>query len=328
MNIKTLLKLATGATAAVVLAITAIPASAGTMRLGMTTWVGYGPMFLARDKGFFKEGGLDVELRIIEDAAIYMAAIAAGELDGNASTLDEIMKYRSPEFCFKAVAALDDSHGGDGVLVREDVMSLKDLKGQQIGMNEGSVSQFWFNILLTREGMTEKDLQITNMTADDAAAAFIAGQIPAAVTWEPHLSLVRSKKQGKVLIDSAETPGLIVDVVALTCDYIKNNPKDVEAFNKGLFKAVEFIKTNPDEAYAIMAKGVGGYLEKPADFAEAAKGVRFYDQARNVEFFGTPDKGEAKDLMAMGNKIWGGFQKMKMDIGYNDLIDTSFLNVK
>lgn len=328
MNIKTLLKLATGATTAVVLAITAIPASAGTMRLGMTTWVGYGPMFLARDKGFFKENGLDVELRIIEDAAIYMAAIAAGELDGNASTLDEIMKYRSPEFCFKAVAALDDSHGGDGVLVREDVTSLKDLKGQQIGMNEGSVSQFWFNILLTREGMTEKDLQITNMTADDAAAAFIAGQIPAAVTWEPHLSLVRSKKQGKVLIDSAETPGVIVDVVALTCDYIKNNPKDVEAFNKGLFKAVEFIKTNPEEAYAIMAKGVGGYLEKPEDFAEAAKGVRFYDQPRNIEFFGTPDKGEAKDLMAMGNKIWGGFQKMKMDIGYNDLIDTSFLNVK
>jgi NitT/TauT family transport system substrate-binding protein len=139
---------------------------------------------------------------------------------------------------------------------------------------------------------------------------------------------VRSKKQGKVLIDSSQTPGLIVDVVDLTCDYIKNNPKDVEAFNKGLFKAVDFIKTNPEEAYAIMAKGVGGYLEKPEDFAEAAKGVRFYDQPRNIEFFGTPDKGEAKDLMAMGNKIWGGFQKMKMDIGYNDLIDTSFLNVK
>ena len=131
-----------------------------------------------------------------------------------------------------------------------------------------------------------------------------------------------------MLIDSSQTPGLIVDVVDLTCDYIKNNPKDVEAFNKGLFKAVEFIKTNPDEAYAIMAKGVGGYLEKPEDFAEAAKGVNFYDQARNVEFFGTPDKGEAKDLMAMGNKIWGGFQKMKMDIGYNDLIDTSFINPK
>ena len=303
-------------------------AEAGNMRLGMTTWVGYGPMFLARDKGFFKENGLDVDLQIIEDASLYMAAVAAGKLDGNASTLDEIEKYRSPDFCFKAVVALDDSHGGDGVLVKDGINSLKDLKGQQVGMNEGSVSQFWFNILLKREGMTEKDLQIVNMTADDAAAAFIAGQIPAAVTWEPHLTLVRTKKTGKVLIDSSQTPGLIVDTVDLTCDYIKNNPKDVEAFNKGLFKAVEFIKTNPEEAYAIMAKGVGGYLEKPEDFAQAAKGVNFYDQARNVEFFGTPDKGEAKDLMAMGNKIWGGFQKMKMDIGYNDLIDTSFINPK
>ena len=56
--------------------------------------------------------------------------------------------------------------------------------------------------------------------------------------------------------------------------------------------------------------------------------MRFYDQARNVEFFGTKDKGEAKDLMEMGNKIWGGFQKMKMDIGYDDLIDLSFINPK
>jgi NitT/TauT family transport system substrate-binding protein len=303
-------------------------ADAGQMRLGMTTWVGYGPLFLARDKGFFKDNGLEVDLRIIEEASIYMAALAAGELDGNASTIDEIMKYRSPDFCFKAVVALDDSHGGDGVLTQMDVNSLKDLKGKQIALNEGSVSQFWFNILLTREGMTEKDLQISNMTADDAAAAFIAGQVPAAVTWEPHLSLVREKKQGKVLIDSTSTPGLIVDVVDLNCDFIKNNPKDVEALVKGFYKAVEFIKSNPDEANAIMAKGVGGYLEKPEDFAEAAKGVRFYDQARNVEFLGTPEKGEAKDLIELGNKIWGGFQKLKMTVDYSALVDNSFFNPK
>jgi NitT/TauT family transport system substrate-binding protein len=303
-------------------------ADAGKMRLGMTTWVGYGPLFLARDKGFFQENGLEVELRIIEEAALYMAAIAAGELDGNASTIDEIMKYRSPEFCFKSVVALDDSHGGDGVLTQTDVTSLKDLKGKEVALNTGSVSQFWFNILLKREGMTENDLKIQNMTADDAAAAFIAGRIPAAVTWEPHLTLVRTKQQGKVLIDSSTTPGLIVDVVALDCDYIKNNPKDVEALVKGLYKAVEFIKTNQQEAYAIMAKGVGGYLEKPEDFAEAAKGVRFYDKARNLEFFGAPEKGEAADLIKLGGEIWGGFQKLKMDVDYPSIVDTSFLDPK
>jgi NitT/TauT family transport system substrate-binding protein len=263
-------------------------------------------------------------MRIIEDAAL-MAAAAAGKLDGNASTIDEIMKYRQ-DFCFKAIVALDDSHGGDGVLVRDEVNSLKDLKGQQVGMNLGSVSQFWFNILLKKEGMTETDLNITNMTADDAAAAFIAGQIPAAVTWEPHLSLVRTKKQGKVLIDSSQTPGLIVDVVDLTCDYIKNNPKDVEAFVKGLYKAADFIKTNQDEAYAIWRRA--SRLPEKADFAEAAKGVRFYDQARNVEFFGSAEKGEAADLIKLGDEIWGSFEKMKMKVDYNSIVDLSFVSPK
>ncbi|TIP34594.1 MAG: taurine ABC transporter substrate-binding protein, partial [Mesorhizobium sp.] len=186
----------------------AAPADAGAIRLGMTTWVGYGPLFLARDLGYFKEAGVDVDLKVIEESALYMAAVAGGDLDGAASTVDELMKYRSDDLCFKYVVALDDSHGGDGVVTQADVKSLKDLKGQPVALNEGSVSEFWFNVLLKKEGMTEDDVSITNMTADDAATAFIAGQVPAAVTWEPHLTEVRKGGKGKVLIDSATTPGL------------------------------------------------------------------------------------------------------------------------
>ena len=170
-------------------------ADAGSMKLGMTTWVGYGPLFLARDMGYFKEEGLDVSLEIIEEAALYMAAVAAGQLNGSASTVDEIMKYRSKDFCFKSVYALDDSNGGDGVLVPKNVKSLKDIKGMEVGMNEGSVSQFWFNMLLKDAGMTEKDVKVTNMTADDAAAAFMADRIAVAVTWEPHLTLAKRAGQ-------------------------------------------------------------------------------------------------------------------------------------
>lgn len=87
----------------------AASADAGAIRLGMTTWVGYGPLFLARDLGYFKEAGVDVDLKVIEESALYMAAVAGGDLDGAASTVDELMKYRSDELCFKYVVALDDS---------------------------------------------------------------------------------------------------------------------------------------------------------------------------------------------------------------------------
>ena len=100
------------------------------------------------------------------------------------------------------------------------------------------------------------------------------------------------------------------------------------ARNKGFFKAVEFIKTNPDEANAIMAKGVGGYLEKPEDFPGAAEGVRYYDHARNIEFFGTAEKGEAADLIKLGNEIWCGFEKLKMDVNYGNLVDLRFVDPK
>ncbi|WP_236209275.1 ABC transporter substrate-binding protein [Pseudomonas tohonis] len=309
------------------LAFSAAGAQAGTLSIGHTTWVGYGTLYLARDLGYFKEQGLDVELTTIEEASMYMAAQASGKLSGSASTIDEILKYRSSDFCFKAVAALDESYGGDGVLVGKEVASLKDLKGQSVAVNEGSVSQFWLSYLLKHNGMTMADLDIQNMTADDAATAFIAGRVPAAVTWEPHLSLVRQKGEGKVLIDSSKTPGVIVDVVALSCDVIDKQPEDVKALVKGLYKAVQFTRDNPEKAHEIMAKGVGGYLADPVELANAAKGVRFYDQAMSEKLLGVPGKpGDIKGVIRLANETWSALQGKRYEVSYDDLVDTRFIS--
>jgi NitT/TauT family transport system substrate-binding protein len=303
-------------------------AAAGTLRIGHTTWVGYGPMYLARDLGYFKDMGLDVDLQVIEDSSLYMAAAAAGKLDGSLSTIDEIMKYRSDDFCFKAVYTLDDSYGGDGLLVQNDVSKIQDLKGVQVAMNEGSTSEFWFAYYLKQNGMTPDDVVVSNMSADDAAAAFMAGSIPAAVTWEPNLTLAKKSGKGKVLVDSTAIPGVIVDVVELSCDVIKNQPDDVKALVAGLNKANEYIKSNQEDAYKIMAKGVGGYLTDPKDFADSAKGVRFYDEAMNKEYMGTIEKpGPLGDLVTLGGEIWTGLgHEMKMKIDYGTIVDTSFVN--
>jgi len=303
-------------------------AQAGTLSIGHTTWVGYGTLYLAQDLGYFKEKGLTVDLPTIEEASMYMAAQASGKLSGSASTLDEILKYR-PQFCFKAVAALDESYGGDGIVVSKDINSLQDLKGKAVAVNEGSVSQFWLNYLLKKQGMKMSDLTIQNMTADDAATAFIAGRVPAAVTWEPHLSFVRSKQQGKVLADSSSTPGVIVDVVALNCDVIDKQPDDVRALVSGLYKAVQYTKDHPTEAYAIMAKGVGGYLANPAELEAAAKGVRFYDQAMSAKLLGSNGTvGDAAEVIKLANETATELQGKPYNVSYSDLVDNRFVTPK
>jgi NitT/TauT family transport system substrate-binding protein len=174
--------------------------------------------------------------------------------------------------------------------------------------------------------MSMSDITVQNMTADDAATAFIAGRVPAAVTWEPHLSMVRDKQQGKVLIDSSSTPGVIVDVVALNCSVIEKQPEDVKALVAGLYKAVQYTKDHPQEAYKIMAKGVGGYLADPKELEAAAQGVRFYDQAMSEKLLGSPGKpGDSAPLIKLANETASELQGKPYNVSNDDLIDNRFV---
>ena len=181
--------------------------------------------------------------------------------------------------------------------------------------------------LLKKNGMSMSDITVQNMTADDAATAFIAGRVPAAVTWEPHLSMVRDKQQGKVLIDSSTTPGVIVDVVALNCDVIEKQPDDVKALVSGLYKAVKYTQDHPEKAYEIMAKGVGGYLSDPKELAAAAKGVRFYDQAMSEKLLGSPGKpGDSAALIKLANETASELQGKPYNVSHDELVDNRFVS--
>jgi NitT/TauT family transport system substrate-binding protein len=186
---------------------------------------------------------------------------------------------------------------------------------------------FWLSYLLKKSGLSLKDIEVKNMTADDAASAFIAGRVPAAVTWEPNLTMVKQKKAGRVLVDSSKTPGVIVDVVALRCDVIEKQPKDVQALVDGVNKAVQYMKTNPKESAQIIAKGLGGYLSKPEDVADSLKGVRFYDAKGSVGLLGSSAKpGPIKDVIALANETWSAIQGKALNVRYDDLVDTQFLS--
>ena len=106
--------------------------------------------------------------------------------------------------------------GGDGIVALKDIKTLQDLKGKKVAFETGSVSQFFFDAVLKQDGMSEKDVTVVNMTATDAGVAFAARQVDAAVTWEPALSQGANAAHGHLLLSSADKPGLITDVVAVT----------------------------------------------------------------------------------------------------------------
>ncbi|HLW46822.1 MAG TPA: ABC transporter substrate-binding protein [bacterium] len=301
-------------------------AAAQTLHLGYSTWVGYGPLFLARDNRYFDEAGVNVELTNIEDPKLRFAALAAGKLDGLVTTLDTLSLYWKPNLQFQAVLGLDDSKGGDGIVSSDAIKTVKDLRGKRVAFNEGSVSHFFLSVLLRQNGMTEKDVRAINLRQDDAGAAFLAGKVDAAVTWEPWLTRAKQKAGSHILVDSSKTPGLIVDVMVIRRDVLKAHPGAVRAAVLGWYKAVDYWKKNPADADRIMAKAVGGWLKDVKTFQETLDGVRYYDEAINREYMAPG--GQIWVTAQNAIDIWSSLGKIETKEAAGDIVNNSFVMAK
>jgi len=253
--------------------------------IAYTPWTGYGALFVAKEKGMFKSRGLDVELQSIEGVGDRKQALAAGKIQGMAASLD-VSVSAVAELPLKFVWAFDSSAGADGLLVKPEIKSLADLKGKQVAYHKGSASHLFLAALLDKAGMKESDIVSVDMKASEAAAAFMAGKVDAAITWEPHLSKA-AKAGGSILATTKDTPGLIADVLVFKDDYVKANTATVEKIVAAMAEATEFMMKNPAEASKPIAEA---FKMKPEEVAEDFPTLKFYDLQGNLDFYGTTDK--------------------------------------
>jgi NitT/TauT family transport system substrate-binding protein len=296
------------------------------IKIGMSTWLGYAPLYLAKEKGFFQKRGIDVETVVIQSPVDRRAAFAADRIQGFATTVDTLVMTAAAEtpIPVKQVLVMDASHGGDGIVAKKEVKSLQDLKGKTVaGQMGGGASYFWLNYVLMQNGMKLSDLKTVDMRAGDAGAAFVAGKVDAAITWEPWLSRAKNTPHGHVLYSSDKTPGIIVDSLGFKPEFLARNGDAVKKIVSAWNEAVEFAAKNPAEADAIMGK----FANLTADiFAIEKAGVIFYGAKGNREFFGTPDKpGTLYTTTQRAADIWFDLKLIKAKPKVADLIDASFL---
>src|SRR5690349_20272999 len=148
---RTVLALAAGL--AIATAFTPGAARAETVKIAHSTWVGYGPLYIAQEKGFFKKHGVDVELVVMEEPKDRFPAMLAGRIEMIASTVDTAILYLRKPDDFQYVVAVDDSKGGDGIVAKKEIGSVAALKGKSVAFSEGSVSEFYLNVLLAKAGL-------------------------------------------------------------------------------------------------------------------------------------------------------------------------------
>ncbi|SHK19563.1 ABC transporter substrate-binding protein [Desulforamulus aeronauticus] len=292
-------------------------------KLAHATWVGYAPLYIAKEKGLFEKYGLAPELVVIEDESQYAGAMASGQIQALGNVVDREVIHSAKGTAETFILAMDESAGGDGIIAKKEITKVADLKGTTIGLDKSSTAYFFLLSILEKNGLKEADVTIQEMSAGDAGAAFVAGKLDAAVVWEPWLTNSSQREGGHVLVNSKEYPHTIVDVITLRQDFLKEHPEAATGLTKAWFEAIDFYRQNPDEGNAIMAKALGLQKEEIADMA---KGVAFFGKEENKAFFAKEGENTIYTLVERAGKFWQEKGIISEQVNLDQLIDTTYVN--
>ncbi len=304
------------------LAAAAPRAALAEVKVGVSDWPGWVAWYVAEQKGFFKKHGADVKLVWFANYTDSIAALSSGQLDANSQTWSDTLGPLAKGLKLKTILVNDNSAGNDALMVSPKIKTYADLKGKSIALEQFSISHFVLATALTKNGLKPSDVKIVNLSAGDAAAAFLAGRVDAAVVWNPWVNTIQQSGKGKALFTSKDMPGLVPDLLVAQEKAIAAHRKDLVGMIRAWFDVEKFLREQPAEAAQIMSKVVG---LKPDEYAVFLPGTRFFDAATNKAAF---DAKNPQSLVAVAPTIASFLAEHKLIEGKPDAakgIDASLL---
>lgn len=286
--------------------------------IGISGWTGFAPLTLANQAGIFKKNGLDVTIKKIPQKDRHLA-IASGDIQCAATTVETWISWNANGVATRQIFQLDKSYGADGMATRNNVASIKDLKGKTVAASApGTAPYFTLAWMLKKNGLSVKDVTVVNLEPAAAAQAFVAGQNDAAMTYEPYLSTVRAAPdKGKIIATTLDYP-MIMDTFGCTPKFLTENPKAAKALADSYFEAVALIEKDQAKSYEIMGSDV---KQSGEQFGNSAKYLRWQDKAANQKFFAGEFQAFTKEAADLLLEI--GIIKSIPKI--DDLVDTSYI---
>src|SRR5262245_23016449 len=274
------------------------PMADRTVRFAVNVWAGWGPIIYANNgfkpgKVWKGPGGKDfkVELVLIDDPVAMRDAYAAGNLHVGWATLDMVPLFleglrKDSRVMPRIYQQVDWSNGGDGIVVRDAVKTMADLRGKTVVLAQNSPSHFFILNALINAGVqpAEVDFKFTQ-DAFQAAAAFNADKrLAGAVSWAPDIYNLEKVKGNHMLVTTATANKLIADVWFARADFAKDNPEIMEGITRGIFDAMVDLKSQ-ESKQKVAKLMAAGYSIPEGDALGMLGDAHSTNYAENRDFF-------------------------------------------
>lgn len=224
------------------------------------------PFFLAMDKAYFKEAGIDVNLASMVGGAAIMPALASGAINIGWSNVISIYQGHLQGFDFRFVAngAVNkrDTHDVFGVCVSPDspIKSAKDLAGKTVAVNtlrnimHGATAQW-----IDSNGGDSASVKWVEIPFPQMAPALVNKQVDAYGAVEPFVTVPVGNRQARLLGRQlgAIAPRLLIASYFGSEAWIGKNAGLVKGFVAAINRGIDLHNTNLEEAKATLAKHTG-----------------------------------------------------------------------
>jgi NitT/TauT family transport system substrate-binding protein len=279
-----------------------------TVRFSINTWAGWGPIILAN--GGFKAGKawktdkgneFKVELVKIDDVVAMRDAYATGQIHIGWATLDMIPLLletmvrkdgtpRDNRIMPRVFQQIDWSAGGDGIVVREKIKTVADLRGKQIVLTQNSPSEYFALRMLVSGGVQPSEVKrVYTKDPFQAAGAFNAQkELSGCVSWSPDIYNLTKVPGNRLLVTTAQANKIIADVWFARSDFARDHADILESLVRGIFDAMEETEQDSTKEAArkrmaeLMAEGYGLKVEETSSMLGDAHNTNW---AENREFF-------------------------------------------
>ncbi len=274
------------------------PMADRTVRFAINVWAGWSPIIYANNgfkpgKIWKVPGGKDfkLELVLIDDPIAMRDAYAAGNLHVGWATLDMLPLFleglrKDSRVMPRVFQQVDWSNGGDGIVVRDSIKTMADLRGKTIVLAQNSPSHFFVLNALINGGVqpAEVDFKFTQ-DAFQAAAAFNADKrLAGCVSWAPDIYNLEKVRGNHVLVTTSTANKLIADVWFARADFANDNPDIVEGLTRGIFDAMVDLKLQ-ESKQKVAKLMAAGYSIPESDALAMLGDAHSTNYAENREFF-------------------------------------------
>lgn len=265
------------ATSAIIISCNSAPLE--PLRISVGVWPGYEPFYLARELGYYDDRPINlVETTFLQEEN---RAFLNGELDMFCTSLDATLELLETEANSRIFLILDVSNGADALLVQSEIDNIASLKGKKIGMQPSPLGRLLLIHALETVDLSIEDVELVNLEMVDQERPFQAKEIDAVVTYDPiRANLIASG--AKVLFDSSQLSGKIVDVLVGRQSLISTHSQQIKILLEGWFNALDALAENPEESIKFMAKREG---VSPEQFKQSLQGLRLISLKENQEIF-------------------------------------------